>query len=426
MGGLPVGLEVKDVEPADLDQDGVDGQGLASRVGLDPGVVAFRPARDLAELLGQLPLLLVEPCQLPLAVALLAGPGGGEGQGGQAVADVAEPGHELGRGGVFAAAGQQGALGQRLLRQALAVEQPPGRPRRRRAVVGAAQCHRQRDVQIAFIGGLEEDQLFLLGEGGQDADDVSQDRAASAVGRFHRVGPVALRHVEEGQVVQAGGDSGVVGPELCFPDLEAALKERLGLRISALQVVQNRQVTQAGGQSGVVGSELRLPDLEAAFVERLGLRISALQTVQFRQVVQAGGDIGVVGPELRFPDLEAAFVERLGLRISALILVQFRQVVQAGGDIGVVGPELRFSDLEAAFVERLGLRISALILVQFRQVVQAGGDIGVVGPELRLGDLEAPLVEWLGLRISALQTVQFRQVVQAGGDIGVVGPELRF
>ena len=70
-----LGLEVEDIEPGDLDQDGLGGQGLADRVGLDPGVVASRPARDLAELLGQLPLLLVEPGQRPLAVILLAGLG---------------------------------------------------------------------------------------------------------------------------------------------------------------------------------------------------------------------------------------------------------------------------------------------------------------------------------------------------------------
>ena len=128
-------------------------------------------------------------------------------------------------------------------------------------VVGAAQGQRQRAVEIVFIGGLQEGQLFLLGKGGQDADDVSQDRAAGAVGCFHRVEPLPLRHVEDRQVVQAVGHVGVVGPELRLDDLEAAFVERLGLRVPALVYVQARQVVQAGGHVGVVGPELRLPIL---------------------------------------------------------------------------------------------------------------------------------------------------------------------
>ena len=79
-----------------------------------------------------------------------------------------------------------------------------------------------------------------------------------------------------------------------------------------------RQVAQAMATSGWSGPSVASRDLEAALVERLGLRIPALSCVQDRQVVQAGGHVGVVGPELRLPDLEAAFEERLGLRIPAL------------------------------------------------------------------------------------------------------------
>ncbi len=242
-----LGLEVEDVEPGDLDQDGIAGQGRADPVRLDPGVVARRPARDLPQLAGQLALALGEPGQLPGAVLLLAGPGDGERPGGQRVADVAQLADELGCGGVLGGAGQQGALGQRLLGEALAVEGPAGRVLRRRGVVGVGHGQGERTVETGYLLGLEEGQLVALGEGRQDVHDVSQAGAAGAVEGAHRIRPLPLLHLEGRQVVQALGHVGVVGPELRFSDREAAAVERLGLGGPALPLVQARQVVQALG-----------------------------------------------------------------------------------------------------------------------------------------------------------------------------------
>ena len=81
----------------------------------------------------------------------------------------------------------------------------------------------------------------------------------------------------------------------------------------------------------MVGAELVFADLEAALVERLGLGILAHGLVEVGQVVEAGGDVGVVGPELVFADLQAALVEGLGLGVLAHGPVEQGQVVEAGG-----------------------------------------------------------------------------------------------
>src|SRR5262249_5699445 len=133
---------------------------------------------------------------------------------------------------------QQSALRQGLLRHCLAVEHPAGGSLPRRAVVGASQGQRQRAVKCSLIGGLEKGQLLVLGEGGQDADDVPQDRAAWPVKCFLSIDPSSLRRAEDRQVIQAGGYKGMVGPESVSLHLEAAFEERLGLTIPALVPVQ--------------------------------------------------------------------------------------------------------------------------------------------------------------------------------------------
>ena len=207
----PLGLEVEDVEPRDLDQDGVGGQGPADLLGRDPRVIAGGPAEVLAHLLGQLPLLRGESVELLAAFLLLAGLGAGQGQGGQLLPHGRQPGG----GGVVAVAGQQRALGQRLLGHRLAVEHPAGRAAHRLGVVAPRQGQREGPVELALIVGLEEGELLGLGQGGQDAGDVAADAAALAVDGLGRLGPAPLGGGQDRQVVQAGGHVGVVAPS-CF------------------------------------------------------------------------------------------------------------------------------------------------------------------------------------------------------------------
>jgi hypothetical protein len=59
---------------------------------------------------------------------------------------------------------------------------------------------------------------------------------------------------------------------------------------------------------GVLGAKRLLANRQAALVERLGLRIATLVVVEHRQVVEAGGDLAVLGAERLLPDREAALV----------------------------------------------------------------------------------------------------------------------
>ena len=203
-------LEVEDVEPGDLDQHGVVGEGLADGVQVHPGIVAHRTARDLAQNLGQVPFLIVELGDPPLALVLLAGSGCGEGEGGEPAPDLAKLGDGLRRGRVLVASGQQGTLGERLLGQALAVDDPPGREGRGRGIGGLEPCQRERDVEGRFVGVFEEGQLLLLGEGRQDAAHMPQEGTACAIDASHCLSPTTLLGVEDRQVVQAerGGRGG--------------------------------------------------------------------------------------------------------------------------------------------------------------------------------------------------------------------------
>ena len=64
-----------------------------------------------------------------------------------------------------------------------------------------------------------------------------------------------------------------------FKDRQGADVEGLGLGIGALAVVQPCEVVEAGGGSGVVGPQRLLPDRQGADVEGLGLGVGALAVV---------------------------------------------------------------------------------------------------------------------------------------------------
>ena len=152
-----------------------------------------------------------EPVDRAEAFLLLSGFGTGQGQGGQLLPHGRQPGG----GGVVAVAGQQRALGQRLLGHRLAIEHPAGRAAHRLGVVALCQGQREGRVEVALISGLEEGELLGLGQGGQDAGDVAADDAACAVDELGRLGPAPLGGGQARQVVQAQGHAGVVAPS-CF------------------------------------------------------------------------------------------------------------------------------------------------------------------------------------------------------------------
>ena len=124
--------------------------------------------------------------------------------------------------------------------------------------------------------------------------------------------------------MSAVATSGWSGPSAFSPIAQRALVERLGVGVAALGLVQRGQVVERGGDIGVIGAERLLADRESALVERLGVGVAALGLVQHGQIVEHGRDIGVIGAERLLGDRQRALVERLGVGVAALACIQRR------------------------------------------------------------------------------------------------------
>ena len=103
------------------------------------------------------------------------------------------------------------------------------------------------------------------------------------------------------------------------------------------QVPQDQgQVVQGGGDVGVVRAVGGLGDGQRAFLQRPGpLRLPQVPQDQ-GQVVQASGDVGVVRAVGGLGDGQRTFLQRPGLLRLPQVPQDQGQVVQAGGDVGVV------------------------------------------------------------------------------------------
>ena len=63
----------------------------------------------------------------------------------------------------------------------------------------------------------------------------------------------------------------MIRAESLLIDSEGALEERLGLAVAAGGLVERGQIVEPGGEVGVLGAESLLADREGALEERLGL-----------------------------------------------------------------------------------------------------------------------------------------------------------
>ena len=83
--------------------------------------------------------------------------------------------------------------------------------------------------------------------------------------------PVAQLGTQEGQVVEADGDIGMIRAEALLEDGECAAHQRLGLGEPVGFLQQRGQVVEAIGDVGMLGAEALLVDGERAAIQRLGL-----------------------------------------------------------------------------------------------------------------------------------------------------------
>ena len=103
-----------------------------------------------------------------------------------------------------------------------------------------------------------------------------------------------------------------------LPDPERSLVERLGRRIAALFQVQIGQVVEDGGDEGMVWPVCLLGNPQGAFVERLGSHMAALFLVQEGEVVEQCPDIRMFRPELLLTQLQRLLSEGFRLAVPAV------------------------------------------------------------------------------------------------------------
>jgi hypothetical protein len=64
--------------------------------------------------------------------------------------------------------------------------------------------------------------------------------------------------------------------------------ERLGLGVAAHVLVEPSEVIEVGGEAGVLGAESLLVDGDGALVEQLGLGVAACITIEPSKIVETG------------------------------------------------------------------------------------------------------------------------------------------
>src|SRR5262249_42556449 len=133
-------------------------------------------------------------------------------------------------------------------------------------------------------------------------------RGASPIVRGLR--PIALPERDCGEVVEVGGNAGVLWPKRLLVYHQGALVKQLGLNVAALGAIERGEVVKRGGDQRVLAAKLLLVYRQGALVERLGLGVAALGAIELGEVVDRLRNVGVLGAERRLADGQGALVER--------------------------------------------------------------------------------------------------------------------
>src|SRR6202030_2782088 len=123
---------------------------------------------------------------------------------------------------------------------------------------------------------------------------AADDDAGATTPEVRGVGPVLLRKIQRGEVVERLPDIRVVGAERLLAERQCPQEERLGLAVAALRVIQLGEVVEDSAALWVVGAERLLAERQPPPVERLGLAVAAPHLIEFGGVFGGGGDRGGV------------------------------------------------------------------------------------------------------------------------------------
>src|SRR6266446_6333743 len=105
---------------------------------------------------------------------------------------------------------------------------------------------------------------------------------------------------------------------MLHPYCSGALVEWFGFGVTALCMIELCQVVEPGGDIGMVRFKPLLADGEGALHERFGFGVPALVLIELCQVVEAGGDIGMVRFKPLLVNGEGALHEWFGFGILTM------------------------------------------------------------------------------------------------------------
>ena len=124
------------------------------------------------------------------------------------------------------------------------------------------------------------------------------------------------------RLLRAVATSGWSGPYDRSSIANARRIQRLGLTQAVGGLQQLRQVVEVGGDVGVVRAVRPLVDRQRPPHQRLGLTQAVGVLQQLRQVVEVGGDVGVVRAVRPLVDRQRPPIQRLGLTQAVGVLQQ--------------------------------------------------------------------------------------------------------
>ena len=116
----------------------------------------------------------------------------------------------------------------------------------------------------------------------------------------------------------------MVGPEGLFANCQVAIVKWLGLGVAALMDIDAGQIVERGGDVGVIDTVRLLVQFERALKKWLGLGVAALAFVQEGEHAGRMRNIRMIW----FEDVKGLLDKWLGLSVAALNAIEFGQVVE--------------------------------------------------------------------------------------------------
>ncbi len=204
---------------------------------------------------------------------------------------------------------------------------------------------------------------------------------------------------------------------------ERANQQALGFRGAALLCEDDREVVEAGGDVGMIGTERFLPDCQCAPCQLLGVLEPSLQAPELAEIVERRRQIdtvAAVGFLLKVDRLEKALLGRLQ---AALRLIDLGDVVERDRhhDIGL--SRCLSENLQRAVEQIERFRLAQLTMTEIAELQAHKRRIEIVGPLAAFVDRERTRGILLGILQPVLAERDLAERAKHGGGVGMARAE---